>query len=67
MVRTGQWAFRISEGELLGMMTKSECGFGSGWLSVSRMKSPELKSRKWRPRHRHTVNVGIDALADDDK
>ena len=49
------------------MRTKSECGFGSGWLRVSRMKSPELKSRKWRPRRRNTVNVGIDALADEDK
>ena len=49
------------------MTTKSECGFGSGWLRVSRIRSLELKSRKWRPRHRHTVNEGIHALADDEK
>ena len=31
------------------------------------MKLSELRSRKWRPRCRNTVNVGIGALADDDE
>lgn len=49
------------------MMPRSECGLGVGDCKGGEMKSLELRSRKWRPRCRNKIYMGIDPLADNDK